>query len=284
MPTTDLTAMLSPAASTRPTPAVFDSLDYAQAVLIQGREVPWENPLELASLLDQAQSLMHSNAIVFDLGAFVAHRLKTDLRLRQRLAERSRPGYAFKTLAGDDALRADAAGLASIIAKTAGAPLIIRLPSPRVWLGVAHQAAGHDDAAALTADMVENYAAYYANWLHGLETVPFAALLIDDRWQGSDDAPELGDPHRWTPVFNVADHNRWLLLLHDHDGGLGLLTADGTAEASARAQVVADAYWASPDAQPDRLADGESFRFSHVPIDAVPETVLAQLAKLDGSV
>ena len=73
----------------------------------------------------------------------------------------------------------------------------------------------------------------------------------------------------YTPVSNVTDHYRWTLGQRSH-AGVAVLAA------ATNGVAVPPSFWLSTDADP-QLGD---FLIADIPADAVPETVLAQLARL----
>jgi hypothetical protein len=73
----------------------------------------------------------------------------------------------------------------------------------------------------------------------------------------------------YTPVSNITNHYRWTLGQRSDDGVT-------LAETSVTGVAVAPSYWLSTEADPP-VGD---FLIADIPADAVPETVLAQLARL----
>jgi hypothetical protein len=107
---------------------------------------------------------------------------------------------------------------------------------------------------------------YVADWLRRLSDLQVSMLLLDERRTGS---AELPDVDAYLPVTNVTDHYRWTL---------GRRTDD---ELMVRGSMftgtpVPAEYWLSEDA----TAPIGDFLMAEIPANAVPETVLAQLAKL----
>jgi hypothetical protein len=90
-------------------------------------------------------------------------------------------------------------------------------------------------------------------------------LLLDAR---SDGLPTV-DLTAYTPVSNIAEHYRWTL---GQRSDVGITVADG----SVRGVAVPPSYWLSTDAAPP----SGDFLIADIPAEAVPETVLAQLARL----
>ena len=98
--------------------------------------------------------------------------------------------------------------------------------------------------------------------------LPVSMLLLDERWTGSGELP-LVDSSAYAPVSNVTDNYRWALARRTHDEVHVLGSA-------VRGTVVPQDYWRSEAAS----APSGDFLFAEIPADAVPETVLSQLAKL----
>jgi len=100
----DLLAALDAPPSGRSQPTWFDSLAYCRAKLLSGGLVPWDSPGEVTAFFGKAQGMFRSDALLVDLGDLLAWRVADDGLLRTAMAARSRPGYALRTLLGDERL------------------------------------------------------------------------------------------------------------------------------------------------------------------------------------
>jgi hypothetical protein len=138
-----------------------------------------------------------------------------------------------------------------------------------LWLALTHQLSGAGTVADLSVDNAENAAMYVADWLRRLSMLPVSMLLLDERWLGTGELP-LVDSRAYSPVSNVTDHYRWALARRTPDR-MDILGSTVTAT------VVPQDYWLSDAAS----APTGDLLFAEIPADAVPETVLLQLAKLD---
>ena len=265
---TDFLSLVSAPPSGRETAVVIDHQTYARAVILQGRPIPWADPVAYAQFLAQAQGLLHPDTTLIDLGARYEHALADDAALRAALSARSRVGYALKALLSDEKHAAAAAELVTVVTQTSSAPVVLQIPSPLLWLARTHAADGSGDTAELTEHHVETAAMFIAGWLRQLSALPIAMLLLDERWSGPGELPQISDD-AYSPVVNVAEHYRWILGRRRDDG----VTVLGSEVYGAA--VPAD-YWLSESA----AAPAGDFLVAEIPGHAVPETVLAQLAKL----
>ncbi|ORJ92266.1 hypothetical protein A6F55_24280 [Prescottella equi] len=265
--TTSLPAALSAPVSGRRIPLFIDHLEYSRRILLRSNPVPWEDPTALSNFLNQAHALLHPDVTLLDLGKY--YRAASDTpRLRAAMAARSRVGYALRALLADPETSQSAAAITATVAATTRLPLVLQIPSPRVWLATTHPG----DAAELDVDRVEAAAVYVADWLRGFAAVPIAAVLLDDRiGPGHDDAALLPvDPQAYVPVTNVAAHYRW---------EVGLRRADGVSLGEHVGDVVDPTFWCTADAVVPTVQG--RFRMAQLPEAAVPETVLERLALLD---
>jgi hypothetical protein len=267
MPTDFLTLVSAPP-SGRDTAVVIDHQIYARAIILQGKPIPWADPVAYAQFLAQAQGLLQPDTTLIDLGARYDHALAEDATLRCALSTRSRVGYALKTLLADEKHAAAAAELTIVVAQTSAAPVVLQIPSPLLWLARTHELSGAGSAADLSEHDVETAAMYVAGWLRKLSGLPIAMLLLDERWTGPGELPPI-DTSVYSPVANVAEHYRWILGQRTNDG----VTVTGSAVHGAA--VPAD-YWLSESV----AAPSGDFLVADIPAHAVPETVLTQLAKL----
>jgi hypothetical protein len=264
----DFISIVSAPPSGRPTALIIDHHRYTQAVILQGRPVPWTDPTAYAQYARQAQGLLQPDATLLNLGAFYDQVLAVEDALRSSLSARTRTGYALKTLLADDSVACQAVELAGVAAQTSGAPLILQIPSPMCWLAGTHALSGVGSVTGLDAGHAENAAMYVADWLRRLSALPVAMLLLDDRWAGTQQLPLVEDS-AYKPVSNLTDHYRWTLGRRTQEG-VGLLGSAVTGT------LIPPAYWLSDDAD----APSGGFLLADIPEDAVPETVLSQLAKL----
>jgi hypothetical protein len=109
---------------------------------------------------------------------------------------------------------------------------------------------------------------YVADWLRRLSELPISMLLLDERWTGSATLAVV-DQQAYLPITNVTDHYRWTLGRRTS----GELSVVGSV---VRGTPVPLDYWLDEDA----AAPTGDFLLAEIPADAVPETVLGQLAKL----
>jgi hypothetical protein len=263
-----LASILSAPPSGRGTAVIIDHQQYAQAVILRGRPIPWADPIAYSQFLGQAQGLLKPDATLLDLGALYDHAVATNDALTSSLSARSRTGYALKTLLADEKTAGAALELASVVSQTSAAPLVLQIPSPMLWLALTHQLSGAGTVADLNADHGENAAMYVADWLRRLSMLPVSLLVLDERWTGTGELP-LVDSSAYTPVSNVTGHYRWALARRRHDG----IDVLGSAVTGT---VVPPDYWLSDAAS----APPGDFLVAEIPADAIPETVLSQLAKL----
>jgi hypothetical protein len=265
----DLAAILSSPPSGRVTAVVIDHQQYAQTVILRGRPIPWSDAADYSQFIGQAQGLLRPDTTLLDLGAFYAHALATDERLRSSLSARNRRGYALKTLLADGRTANAALELATAVAQTSAAPLVLQIPSPMLWLALTHELSGAGSAADLDSDSAENAAVYVAEWLRRLSELPVAVLLLDDRWTGAGHLPTVHDAS-YTPVSNVTEHYRWALARRWPER-VHIIGSNVTGT------VVPQDFWR---AQAQGVAPSGDFLFAEIPADAVPETVLSRLGSL----
>lgn len=265
----DFASLLAAPPSGRPTALIVDHQHYARAVILQGRPVPWTDPVAFAQYTGQVQGLLRPDTTLLDLGAYYDEVLARDDALRAGLSARSRTGYALRTLLAHEPTTAAAAELAAVVARTSAAPLVVQTPSPLLWLARTHELSGAGPASELTADDAENAAMYVADWVRRLAAPPLAMLLLDERDPLGTGLPQVDDSV-YAPVVNVTDHYRWALGRRTEEG----IKVVGTGSAGPR---IPQEFWHGDDAV---LPSGD-FLLADIPADAAPETVLAQLAKLD---
>ena len=256
---------------------LVDSHDYAQAVLLQGKPVPWGEPMAYCNFFSQAQGLLTSDVALLSLDRFYAHRLNGDTALQSRMAAKTRTGFALRTLLSDPDLMRDAVDLAMTFSQTQKAPVVLQIPSPMRWLMLTHPFGGAADAAGLDADAAENASMYIADWLRAFAALPLAAVVLDDR-------PHAGETsvpvplEAYSPVRNVTDHYGWTLALRHADG----MQLAGSPVSPPEGTVIPPDFWHDAGAAAAGTAEVPpgTFLLAEIPPTAVPEHVLARLATL----
>jgi hypothetical protein len=278
-----LLASLDAPPSGRARPVWFDAAAYGRTRLLGGGEVPWPAPAELTSFFGKTQAMFGSDAILADVADLFAQRAAADQALRAAIAARSRPGYALRTMLGDEQARADAAEAIGALAATKGTvPLVLTVPAPGQWLAAA-AARAHPGAAAPDASQAETAAMYSADFLRTFGDLGVDGLLLDE---GPVPGAELTDPEAYRPVLNVAEHYGWPVLIRTEAAAAwpygpvpGVAVWIGSSEGSgppARWGVVAGPeFWVDTDPPAD--AD---LVLAQIPALADPEAVMKRVRAL----
>ena len=270
-------------ASGRACPIWFDAAAYGRAKLLGGGDVPWDSPGELSSFFAKIGGMFGSDAILVDVGDMFAQRAAADQRLRAAMAARSRPGYALRTLLGDEQARGTAAEAVRVLAATSGSvPLVLTMPAPGRWLVAAARQAGSDPEPP-DAGQAETGAIYSADFLRLFAGTGVDGLLLHE---GRIPAGELIHPEAYRPVLNVADHYEWPVLIQTDaaaawphgpvpDVAVWLGSA-APGEPAGRWGIVAEAdFWAGADPP-----TGADLVLAPVPAAADPEAVMQRVRAL----
>jgi hypothetical protein len=269
--------------SGRACPIWFDAAAYGQAKLLGGGDVPWDSPAELSSFFAKIGAMFGSDAILVDVADIFARRLAADQQLRAAMAARSRPGYALRTLLGDEAARGTATEAVRVLAATSGSiPLVLTVPAPGRWLAAAAREAGSDPGPPDTGQ-AETAAMYSADFLRLFAGTGVDGLLLDE---GRALAGELIHPEAYRPVLNVADHYEWPVLIRTDTAAAWphgpvpdvavWLGSAGPGEPAGRWGIVADAgFWAGADPP-----TGAGVVLAPVPAAADPEAVMKRVRSL----
>ncbi|MFR9793570.1 hypothetical protein ACL07V_33680 [Streptomyces sp. MB22_4] len=265
----DFATLLSAPPSGRRTALVVDHQRYAPAVILQGRPVPWTDPVAFAQYTGQVQGLLRPDTTLLDLGAYYDDVLTREDTLRAGLSARTRTGYALRTLLAHEPTAVAAVELAEVVARASATPLVVQIPSPMLWLARTHELSGAGPITDLTTDHAETAAMYVADWLRRLAAPPVSMLLLDERDLHAGELP-YPDDSVYAPVANVTDHYRWALGRRTGQG----VTVGGSGLTGPR---IPQEFWHGDGVA---LPSGD-FLLADIPADAAPETVLAQLAKLN---
>jgi hypothetical protein len=271
-----LAAVIAAPPTGRRRAVLIDSHDYAQAVLLQNKPVPWGEPMAYCNFFGQAQGLLSSDLALLSLDRFYAHRLQSDPAVQSAMGAKTRTGFALRTLLGDADLLRDAVKFTTTFSKTQRAPVVLQLPSPMQWLLRTHRFGGAADAAGLDADDAENASMYVADWLRAFAALPLAGVLLDDRPLAGDDSAVPVPLATYSPVRNVTDHYGWTLGLRGLDG-VQLASSGPDAPKRLDGILIPAGFW--PGSSVAEAPEGH-FLLAEIPRAAVPEQVLARLATL----
>jgi hypothetical protein len=269
--------------SGRARPVWFDAATYGRARLLGGGDVPWPSPAELSSFFAKIGGMFHSDAILVGLADLFAQRTAADQQLRAAMAARSRPGYALRTLLGDEQARGTAVEAVRVLAATSGpVPLVLSVPAPGRWLVAAARQAGSDPGPP-DAGQAETASMYSADFLRIFAGTGVDGLLLDE---GRVPAGELIHPEAYRPVLNVAGHYEWPVFIRADaaaawphgpvPGVAAWLGSAGPDEPSGRWGMVAGPdFWAgvTPPAEAGIV-------LAPVPAEAEPEAVMKQVRAL----
>ncbi|HMM77176.1 MAG TPA: hypothetical protein PJ986_15805 [Gammaproteobacteria bacterium] len=213
------------------------------------------------------------------LVAWTAHEAST---LRSMQASR-RAVAPFKHLLADPLLRAHLlAVLTGLRASYPGLPLALTAPSPHRGLLDAYRNA-FGGTPEYCADDVDTAAMYLADFLRTFGEAGIELLLLEE---SPDSAPATDEALAlYQAVLNVAAHLRWGIGLRQPAGdragmtypGIDFVIGPACAGRPCRAQALGPEFW-----EDDRAPAPQAgvLRYAEVPVDAIPERVLARLDAL----
>lgn len=258
----------------------LESTDYAAQLLAGGRP-PWSDVAATLAWLRKSQGLLRSDVIAVPVAALVQGLLAERPALRAAMAAKQRLLAPLKALLADEALRAHLLELLrGLRAGYDEAPLVLQLPSPRLWPALAHRQAFGDGDAALEVgdDDADSAAVYVADFLRHYGDAGIDALLLEETEASTPRSAD--DLALYQPVINVAAHYRWSLGLLTprapafDAAALDYLIAPGGGHAPALGALLGDEFWQTGDAPAAPL------RYARVPPGLQPEAVLDRIAGL----
>ncbi len=256
---------------------------YAGALLANG-SVPWLDVDALVGWMRKAQSLLKSDVVAVPVAMVVEQWLGAHPELKTAMAAKRRVVFPLKTLLADAALRTHLVALSKALRSSfPKPPLLLSLPSPRLWVALASAQALPGETVEIDADAVDGAAAYIADFLRAFAECGIDGILLQESVESEPASAE--DLQLYQAVFNVAAHYRWdaglCLPVAAHDAALGpgpaFVVSPRSSVAAATGQVVQAEFWTG-EAPPECPAGG--FRYAEIPLDAKPESVLDRLATL----
>ncbi|WP_035759024.1 hypothetical protein [Granulicoccus phenolivorans] len=238
---------------------ILDAADYTQRVLLQGRAEPWSDATAYANHLRQAQALLKPAVALLPLDRLMRTQLATDQALREAMVAKSRRGYAARALLSDETLKELARAQVRTATQTQREPVLLQLPAPKVLLQLAAAAVRPGAGDEFDDDDAENVAMYFADWSRGFAEAPVAGVIFDERGG-------VASAESWGPILNTARHYGWPVGLRGVDRVRFL-------EPEVTLPVISAAEF-------DTATLPTAVALVEVPVDAVPEDVLARLATL----
>ncbi|AXT85648.1 hypothetical protein C6I20_10895 [Aeromicrobium sp. A1-2] len=273
--TTDLNSLIAHPPSGRRTAVILDAHDWAQCVVLQGKDVPWRDTMAYANFVSQAQGLLDPDATLVALDRWYDHRVASDEGLRASMAAKTRTGYALRTLLADPESNRQVLELVTIFTQTQRRPVILHIPSPRRWLERTHAFSGAATTDALDSDDAENASMYVADWLRGFASLPIAAVMLDDRDRDRDrdrGSGAGGSPVAlsvYTPLANATSNYGWSLAMRSDDA----VQVWGSDVAGA---LIPEGFWSASGA----ATPAGDFLLGAVPEAAVPEIVRSRIGEM----
>ncbi|MGR9090923.1 MAG: hypothetical protein ACU85U_10130 [Gammaproteobacteria bacterium] len=231
----------------------------------------------------QAAALLASDVTQVALDKLCAAWLHEHPDLVAAMGAKTRAVAPLRALLGNEPLRAHlAATLTALRRAFSGQPLVITLPSPRAWVGIARDSAGVE-AIAIGQAEADSASVYVAEFLRTFAECELDGILLVEALH---DEPATPEELAWyQPVFNVASHFRWktgVLLpeqtsLRDVPNGVDFLVARSSPGAVPTLLIQPPSIWLD-DSPP---ASGQApLAYAQIPHDALPEQVLAVIGIL----
>ncbi|MBN3511686.1 hypothetical protein [Mycolicibacterium nivoides] len=256
--------LVAAAPSGRTRPLLINEHDYSTAVIRQGVPIPWTDTTLAAGHFGQVRGLLDPDALWIDVRRLMATHLAARPELVEAMGARSRPGYALRTLVGDETLLASLLEVLGTVSSTTRRGLVLHTPSPAVWLSWAHQVAG-SPIDAVDPDRADSASMYIAEWLGQLGALTVSLVLLDARESPCMAAEQLDG---YTSIGNVVSHFDWSAALWSAQGIENSASDPGIG-------VVPEEFWTTGADVPE----GQVL-VTTIPGSAYPELVLDQLAKL----
>lgn len=279
--TIELTTWLKQVAQQR-NPVWVDGCAYGETLLNKGKPAPWDDVGALVSYIKQLQGLLKSDVLVIDIARFYEFWLNSNPNLLAAMGVKKRLGYALRTLLADQTARDQLHEVVmAICTSCSNTPIVLSMPSPKLWIGTAHAKAKNIDQVEVSWEDAESGAMYMADFLRIFSDCSLSGILIED---GGLAGPQH-DTHirSYQPIFNVANHYHWEVSLkgcapsYTPAPELGVAVAISESNSDAQGQILASQCWRESVELP--LAQ-DKFWYVIIPRDAVPEQVLEVLAKL----
>ena len=264
----------------------LDAWEYCRRLILNSERLAWNDNAALDDFIRKSDALLHSGINCLPLTDFLAWVVDAMPNLRTDMAEKSRTGYALKTLLSNEAVR-QALIQAANIAENAvpNKPLVLAVPSPRYLTTWAYEYAHGKAPDVMGIDQADSGGVYLSDFVSCLGHTHLSAIVVNESGWHPDGWRE--ESSIYTPLRNVTGHQQWSLgvkipfkpedeaTLANFDFAICPLSLSS---ASLKAGIwLGEEFW-----QSDSSAVTEDFSFSVIPVDAIPEKVLEKRKRLGG--
>lgn len=263
----------------------LDSWDYCRRLFLDGRALEWGNSAEVDGFVRKSESLLKPSVTCVPIGEFLRHAVQSIPGLQNAMGEKSRSGYALKTLLRDETLRARINGALKITAQAVPTkPLAVSVPGPRSLIAWAYEVAHGTPLADVTLDHADSASVYLSDFLTSLAGADLSGILVEEDCAVESDWVEKRTIY--TPMSNVAKHRRWALGVRlpfspqsaGSVAGFDFVISGAKAknEGPVAGEWLDAGFW---NGGTPEISAG--FNYSVIPADAVPEKVLERRRSLE---
>lgn len=265
----------------------LDSWDYCQALFLNGEKASWGDSAGFDGFVRKSDALLQPSVTSLPLSSFLDWVLCAMPNLKSAMAEKSRTGYALKTLLRNEDLRKAMVQALNIAANAVpNKAMVLEVPSPRTLVAWAYQVAHDRTPENLTVDHADSASVYLSDFVSSLGATNISALLISEvEWSDGDWKEESTI---YTPLKNVSNYQQWSLGLKvpfsisekETISSFDFLVSSAE-EDDADITIgnwVQDSVWSSDSGD----AVSSLFIYSKVPANSVPERVLENRKRLGG--
>lgn len=190
---------------------------YRFAESLFGMKVPWLDEIAFSSFHARVQGLLRSDVITLPVADVANALLASDKALSAAMASKTRCVYPLRRLLEEDRLRRVVANLLGVLRDAhPQAPLVLGIPSPRLWLASAYESVkGGPPPASAASDMdaAESAAVYIADFLRNFQASGVDALLVVEApGEAPVDAEQLS---AYQAIIRCVRHCQWEVGLLD---------------------------------------------------------------------
>ena len=270
-----------------------DAWDYWNRLLNKdsvnkGQPPPWHDIAAIIVHIKQLQSLVDSDVVTLEVGDFYTSWLRTHPRLLHAMGDKRRLGYALRTMLAEQEAREQLKDIVDALCESCrDKPVVLAIPSPKQWIANAYCAAKGVSTVDISWDDAESASMYVADFLRSLSECAISGLLIRDKInQGPASDSELA---RYQPVLNVAEHYRWQSILdgcpqnYEPNPNTGIsfsLRENQRTQQSNNTLTALKLSTQDWSQHPSSIEQDYVCYYVCIPVDAIPETVAANLTQL----
>ena len=183
---------------------------YCSNLFVDDQPLSWGNGSDFDGFIRKSDALLNPGVNCLPLADFLEWVLEAMPNLKTKMAEKSRTGYALKTLLRNDELRKVLLQALRIAGDALpNKPLVLAVPAPRTLMIWAYRRAHGKTPETMGIDQSDSAAVYLSDFVSCLGQTDLSAIVVDEKnW---DQEGWREESTIYPPLRNVTGYQQWSL-------------------------------------------------------------------------